>query len=201
MGYGIYQKAGGVFVARNVLLRNLFIFVLVLFLLICLVFFGSTWYLKKMYPLRYKEIVLRYSSVYELDPYLVFAVIWVESKFDKMATSRKDARGLMQIVPSTGSWAAEKLGIEGYDDDSLYNPDINIQIGCWYINNLQKQFGDMNLALAAYNGGSGNVRKWLKDTRYSKDGKTLDDIPFNETKNFVNKVWRAYNRYKQLYRL
>ena len=108
----------------------------------------------------------------------------------------------MQIVPSTGSWAAEKLGIEGYDDDSLYNPDINIQIGCWYINNLQKQFGDMSLALAAYNGGSGNVRKWLKDTRYSKKmGRLWMIFLLTETKNFVNKVWRAYNRYKQLYRL
>jgi soluble lytic murein transglycosylase len=108
----------------------------------------------------------------------------------------------MQIVPTTGSWAAEKLGIEEYDDDSLYDPDINVKIGCWYISYLKKLFSeDMNLVLAAYNGGSGNVRKWLNDSRYSRDGKTLDKIPFNETKNFVDRVWHAYERYKKLYSL
>ena len=188
--------------ARADVLRRLLILALVLVVVLGLIYASSTWFLKKRYPMLYRDIILLYSSEYELDPYLVFAVIWVESKFDSRATSRRGARGLMQIVPTTGSWAAEKLGIEEYDDDSLYDPDINVKIGCWYISYLKKLFSeDMNLVLAAYNGGSGNVRKWLNDSRYSRDGKTLDKIPFNETKNFVDRVWHAYERYKKLYSL
>ena len=188
--------------ARADVLRRLLILALVLVVVLGLIYASSTWFLKKRYPMLYRDIILLYSSEYELDPYLVFAVIWVESKFDSRATSRRGARGLMQIVPTTGSWVAEKMGLKGYNDDSLYDPDINIRIGCWYINYLKElYFGDMNLALAAYNGGSGNVRKWLNDPRYSRDGKTLEDIPFKEIKNFVNRVWHAYNRYKRLYRL
>ena len=169
--------------ARTAVLRKLLILALILVVTVCLIFLLSTWLLKRTYPMRYKDVILQYSLEYELDPYLVFAVIWVESRFDSAATSRQGARGLMQIVPTTGSWAAEKLGIEEYDDDSLYDPDINVKIGCWYISYLKKLFSeDMNLVLAAYNGGSGNVRKWLNDSRYSRDGKTLDKIPFNETK-------------------
>lgn len=188
--------------ARTAVLRKLLILALILVVTVCLIFLLSTWLLKRTYPMRYKDVILQYSLEYELDPYLVFAVIWVESRFDSAATSRQGARGLMQIVPTTGSWAAEKLGIEEYDDDSLYDPDINVKIGCWYISYLKKLFSeDMNLVLASYNGGSGNVRKWLNDSRYSRDGKTLDKIPFNETKNFVDRVWHAYERYKKLYSL
>lgn len=173
---------------RTLTFRILLVVILMLFIL-CLVL-TSNWIQRRMYPLRYKELVVRYAGEYQLDPYLVCAVIWVESKFDSRATSHRGARGLMQIIPATGQWVAKKLGIQEYDDDSLYNPAINIRIGCWYLDNLRKQFnGNMDLALAAYNGGSGNVEKWLKDPRYSKDGKGLDDIPFKETKDFVARVW------------
>lgn len=155
---------------------------------------------RRIYPLRYEALILEYAGEYGLDPYLVCAVIWVESKFDEAATSHKGARGLMQIIPSTGQWAAQKLGIEGYSEDSLYDPEINIRIGCWYLDNLRDHFnGNMDLALAAYNGGSGNVEKWLRDSRYSKDGRKLDNIPFKETRDFVARVWSAYDKYKRLY--
>jgi len=178
----------------------LIIILVALFILCAMLVYG--WVQRRMYPLKYEDIILQYAREYRLDPYLVCAVIWVESKFDDAATSHKGARGLMQVIPSTGQWAAEKLGIEGYNDDSLYDPAVNIRIGCWYLDRLRNHFqGDLNLALAAYNGGSGNVEKWLQDPRYSKDGKGLDNIPFKETRDFVARVWSAYDKYKRLYRI
>jgi len=185
---------------RTLTFKILLIFILSLFILCIALMYG--WVQRRMYPLKYEELIIRYASEYRLDPYLVCAVIWVESKFDATATSHRGARGLMQVIPATGQWAAEKLGIEGYNDDSLYDPAVNIQIGCWYLDNLRRQFnGNIDLALAAYNGGSGNVEKWLKDPRYSKDGEGLDDIPFKETRDFVARVWNAYDKYRRLYRI
>ncbi|MBM7582191.1 soluble lytic murein transglycosylase [Caldicoprobacter guelmensis] len=185
---------------RTLTFKLVLIILLALSILCVILVYG--WVQRRMYPLKYEDLILRYASEYGLDPYLVCAVIWVESKFDEVATSHKGARGLMQVIPSTGRWAAEKLGIQGYDDDSLYDPAVNIRIGCWYLDRLRSQFkGDLDLALAAYNGGSSNVEKWLEDPRYSKDGKGLYDIPFKETRDFVARVWSAYGKYKQLYRI
>ena len=83
---------------------------------------------KTMYPIEHLEYIEEYSKEFDLDPWLVIAVIWVESKFDSEATSSKDARGLMQVTPQTGKWAFEKLDLEGYDDELLYDPQTNINI-------------------------------------------------------------------------
>ena len=89
--------------------------------------------LKLMYPIKYKELVFQYAGENNIDPYLVFSIIKAESGFDPDATSRKNARGLMQITDSTGNWGAEKLEIDNFIVDDLYLPEINIRIGCWYI--------------------------------------------------------------------
>lgn len=163
-------------------------------------FINSTYLQKRIYPLKYKEEILRFSKQYQLDPHLVMGIIWVESKFEPEATSNKNARGLMQIIPNTGKWIAEQVGFSGYDDKVLYDPDINIEFGCWYFSYLLDVFdGDIHLALASYNGGMGNVMKWLKDSRYSDDGKNLKDIPFNETRDYIERVMDAHKRYKALY--
>lgn len=174
-----------------------------------LVFFGATIIIilflfentqKAMYPVKYKEYVLEYSAKYDLDPYLVFAMIKVESNFKPDAMSPRNARGLMQITDKTGKWGAGILKLENYTMDSLYNPETNINIGCWYFKSLLKEFwNDMNLALAAYNGGSGNVREWLKDGSLSNTGKSLDRIPFKETESYVKKVDDCLTAYKKLY--
>jgi soluble lytic murein transglycosylase len=152
-----------------------------------------------MYPLRYRELVGKYSEMYDLDPLLVMSVIRVESMFRSEAVSPKNAMGLMQITPGTGKWAAEKLKLKDYSDDKLFDPDTNIRIGCWYLAMLHREFGDIDVALAAYNAGSGNVSRWLSDSRYSKTGVTLDAIPFRETKTYVKKVRESFSIYKKLY--
>lgn len=169
-------------------------------LIVILVLVNIFYIVKLIYPLKYTAYIIKYSKVYDLSPYLVAAVIKTESNFNPKAKSNKEACGLMQITASTAKWAAKEMSIENYKEDMLIDPEFNIRMGCWYINNLKKEFnGDMNLVLAAYNGGRGNVQKWLADSSHSKDGKNLDYIPFKETDEYVKKVKVNYNIYKFLY--
>ena len=161
---------------------------------------GGKYSIKKyLYPYKYKEIVDKYSYEYNLDPFLVLAVIKTESNFNTDAESSKGAKGLMQIMDSTGEWIGSKVEIDKFNANMLYDPEINIEFGCWYLNSLLKEFSDLSLALAAYNGGSGNVTKWLNNPEYSSDGENLTYIPFKETKKYVDKVNTRYNVYKFLY--
>lgn len=158
--------------------------------------------LKSFFPLEYKESILEYSQLYNVDPNWVASVINTESNFNVDATSSKGAIGLMQIMPETGAWIGGLLKIEDFKENMIIDPKINIRMGTWYLNKLSNDFnGDFELVLAAYNGGPGNVTKWLGDDKYSKDGKSLIDIPFKETKNYVKKVKANYKVYKYLYNL
>lgn len=173
----------------------------VMFISILFLINNSTTFVKMVYPVKYKETVEMYSKRFGVDPNLVYAVIKAESNFSENAVSSKEAAGLMQITRTTGAWGAKVLKIENYSYDSLFNPETNILIGVWYISTLMKEFdNDMQLVLTAYNAGSGNVTQWLGDSRYSGDGGSLTDIPFNETSNYVKKVNEYYEVYKKLYR-
>ncbi len=165
-------------------------------------FIQSAYIQRRIYPLKYKNEVVRFSKEYDLDPHLVMGVIWVESKFKPEATSNKGARGLMQIIPRTGQWIADQVGVSEYDDEMLYDPETNIMFGCWYLAYLLRVFdNDVQLALASYNGGMGNVMKWLKDDRYSDDGRHLKAIPFKETRDYLQRVLDVQNQYKKLYEI
>lgn len=153
-----------------------------------------------IYPLRHEDIVKKYAEKYELDPYMVLGLIKAESNFVTDAESHQGAKGLMQLTNSTAIWVAEKNGIEDFDVASLADPETNISLGCWYIDYLLDAYdGDLTLALCAYNAGGGNVAKWLKNEKYSKDGETLDDIPFAETKKYVEKIEEYREKYKEMY--
>lgn len=168
---------------------------------LAVIIFATTMYFTIKYPISYQNIIDKYSKQFDVDPYLISAIINVESRYDKDAISHKEARGLMQISSSTGPWGAQALSMDDFQLEMLFDPDTNIRIGTWYLDMLSKEFGDnLQLILAAYNGGSGNVSKWLKDPQYSNDGKTLDRIPFEETKDYVYKVSKNYNIYKILYK-
>lgn len=151
---------------------------------------------KVLYPRKYSQYVEKYSKEFELDENLVYSVIKVESKFRKDAISHKGAKGLMQISDITREWAKEEMDLGNID---IFDPETNIKIGCWYLNKLYKEFGRFDLVIAAYNGGSGNVNKWLNDYSYSKDGKSLDLIPFEETSMYVEKITKNYKMYNKLY--
>ncbi len=102
----------------------------------------------------------------------------------------------MQISDITREWAKEELNLGEID---IFDPETNIKIGCWYLSKLYREFGRLDLVIAAYNGGSGNVSKWLNDYTYSKDGKSLDVIPFEETSTYVKRITKSYKMYNKLY--
>jgi soluble lytic murein transglycosylase len=155
--------------------------------------------LKRLYPVQNKKTVEYYSQEYGLDPMLVYSVIKVESRFNPYATSSKGAKGLMQITSSTGKYLSGILEDKDFSDSLLYEKETNIRYGCYYLSKLLNDFqGDLVLALAAYNGGEGNVRKWLKEHEGEEEF-SVEDIPFTETRCYVKKVTKNYNMYRFLY--
>lgn len=155
---------------------------------------------KQSYPLNYEDSIVKYAKQFDVDPYFIAAVIKTESGFDKDAVSHAGAVGLMQIMPETGEWIAGKLG-EEYRKENLLIPDTNIRYGTWYLQFLEERFnGDLQLVMAAYNAGHNRVAQWLQDPAYS-DGKVLKSIPYEETENYVKKVNRAYEKYKEFYEI
>lgn len=179
-------------------LKNLFLLVII----IALLSVGMSLALITMKTVdtkvKYIDIIDKYSKQYNSDPLMIAAIIKVESDFDTNAVSPMNAKGLMQIVPDTGKWISERLE-EEYHDDKLHDPDYNIHLGAYYYEYLYEHFGDVEIALAAYNGGMGNVEGWLKDPNISYHGDKLDNIPFGETKNYVEKVMNTYRTYKLFY--
>ncbi len=147
-----------------------------------------------IYPEKYAADVKRLAAMYDVDEDLIFSVIKAESNFKPDAVSKKGAVGLMQIIPDTGDWAAERIGLEGFDESDLILPDRNIEIGVYYLSYLLNLYDeDVRCAVAAYNAGPTNVNQWLEDE------KTLKDIPFSETEKYVKKVERNIKIYRLFY--
>lgn len=147
------------------------------------------------YPVAYSEYITKYARQNKLDPFLVMSVIKVESNFVPEAKSDY-AYGLMQLTEETAEWNAKKMELADYD---WHDPETNVQIGCYYLRYLIDKYKNTDTALAAYNAGGGNVDSWLHNPKYSNDGKTLQHIPFPETRHYVKKVNANWESYKKLY--
>ncbi len=172
---------------------------LILAVLLYIAFFWSNSFIKKKLPLKYSEYVEKYSLEYSLDKYLVYSVISAESDFNEKAQSSAGAMGLMQLMPDTAKWINEKYNLS-LDASNLFDAETNIHLGCCYLNYLSGRFNaSVELIIAAYNGGEGNVAGWLKNEKYSNDGKTLSSIPYKETSNYLKKVLTRYEIYQKLY--
>ena len=153
-----------------------------------------------LYRQQYGEQVEKYSKEFGVDEALVYAVTRTESGFRPEVESGAGAIGLMQLMPSTFDWLQESLDGEiVYSTDSLYDPDINIRYGTYLLSILLKQYEKTETAIAAYNAGTTTVDGWLQDSSISPDGKTLVNIPYEETSNYVDRVMHAYDLYKKLY--
>ncbi len=157
----------------------------------------------RQYPLSYKDLIVRMADEYNLEPWHIAAVIRCESSFNAKATSGVGARGLMQIMPETGQWLAGKFGEDdGFDPETLYNPETNVKYGCWYLSWLMKRYNrSVPLATMAYHAGHGTVDKWLADRDISADGLTIDPdkIPYESTAKYLTRVLKAYEKYEELY--
>ena len=147
-----------------------------------------------LFPVKFETEIEQACAESGVERAVVFSLINVESHFDENASSSKGAVGLMQIMPGTAQEVAISLGIKDFD---LQEPEQNIRIGTAYLAKLLKRFEDLKVALASYNAGPSNVSAWLKDERYSDDGKTLKDIPFAETKNYIEKFEKNYRYYSK----
>lgn len=149
------------------------------------------WYLRARYPLEYEHIVIAHARNYDLEPDLLAAVIYAESRFDSEAVSSAGAVGLMQLLPETAKGIALRTGGARFVVSDLRNPEINVRYGSWYLDHLRDRYdGDLRLALAAYHAGQGNVDEWLEGG---------GEIAFPETREYVDEVLRVRGVYTKAY--
>lgn len=156
---------------------------------------------KRVYPQTYRETVEQYAAEYEVDPLMVFAIIRTESGFDTGAQSNVGARGLMQITEETFAWIKQKIAPEEeITFDDLYQPQVNIRFGTYYLSRcLSRYGGDLATASAAYHSGWGTVDDLLNDPAYTASENTLAQFPYPQMARYVQKVDAAYQKYQTLY--
>ena len=147
-------------------------------------------YARLLYPLRYDEIVRGHARNYRLDPALLAAVIYQESRFRPDARSSSGAIGLMQLLPDTAKGIAVRTGGSRFETRDLYDPEINVRYGSWYLRHLLNRYGDERTALAAYNAGQTNVDRWRRDG---------GEIAFAETREYVSRVLELRETYARAY--
>ncbi|HEY6963141.1 MAG TPA: lytic transglycosylase domain-containing protein [Gaiellaceae bacterium] len=150
-----------------------------------------TWYERLRYPLRYSEYIRVHAREHGLDPAFVAAVIYQESKFNADAQSSSGAIGLMQLTPETAHGIAIRTGGHRFVTKDLYDPEINIRYGAWYLHNLFVKYHSERLVLAAYNAGQGNVDRWRANGQ---------PIQFSETRAYVKRVEHLKHVYAQAWR-
>lgn len=175
-------------------------FALVLLVFVLVLFYRSNWLGRVVYPIFYREEIETSARQNDVDPLLVAAIIRVESNYKPNQTSHKGAVGIMQVMPDTAEWLFEKDGLGEITSEDLKNPKINIQVGTRYLGVLNNQFkSNPVLVIASYNAGPGNVTKWLQNNTWDGSLETASNIPFWETRKYVNRVVYYYNKYTKIY--
>ena len=180
-------------------LRSFVTFVLIASLLagglyLAAVYFGNTDnpLTETLYPRKYERIVSRAAKEYTLDEALIYSVIRTESRFRERVVSSAGAVGLMQVMPESFEWLQGLRGAS-LNAESLYEPEINIDYGCYLLRYFYDYYGDKTLAIAAYNAGFA-VSDWL-----DSDGNLSGEIPYGETASYVDKVLETEKKYNKLY--
>lgn len=154
-------------------------------------------YWQARYPFPFLEEIETWSQKRQLNPLLVTALIRQESRFEHKIRSVAGAIGLMQVMPGTAKWVAEKINLKQYNTE---NPDDNIQLGTWFLNYTHGEYDNNSLlAVASYNAGPTNVSKWLRELGISDPDEFVEAIPFEETKGYVRQVFGNYWNYMRLY--
>jgi soluble lytic murein transglycosylase len=148
------------------------------------------WWERLWYPLSYSAIIRGHARNYDLDPALLAAVVYQESKFDADARSDSGAIGLMQLLPATAKGIAVHTGGSRFRVDDLYDPELNVRYGAWYLRHLLEKYGDEQTALAAYNAGQDNVDRWRAEG---------GGIAFAETRRYVHRVEELKEIYRKAY--
>ena len=186
--------------ARRLALALAALVVLLLAVGILVTTFGRTQIEEMEYPRRYEEYVTYYADKYELDPLVLYAFIRTESNFNPEAESSAGARGLMQITEITFDWIKSRIApSETLTFDDLYDPEVNIRFGSYYVAYCLLEYGDLATAAAAYHSGLGTVGELLANPDYSSDGRTLDEFPYPQMRRYVHKITTSYARYCEIY--
>ena len=182
--------------------KKIIIGIMIAILIIIIFILFKDKFLKILYPKTYSEIVSTYAEEYNVEENLIYAVIKAESNFDSNAVSNREAIGLMQIVEETAIDVANQNKIDVDTEnitEELLDIDNNINIGTKYLSILLTQYGNMEIALAAYNAGIGTVNNWIEKQVIQADGSDIENIPYKETNNYVRKILRDYRVYNELY--
>jgi soluble lytic murein transglycosylase len=155
--------------------------------------------LQIIFPIDYWPLIQKYSSLRGLDPYLIAALMAQESTFTAEIRSSANARGLMQLMPSTGRLYARKVGLKGFTTASLLQPETNVRLGTQYFKDLIDRFGGVHYALAGYNAGEHRVVRWQNEAPGLPADEFVDNIPFPETQNYVKRIIGTTEDYRRLY--
>jgi soluble lytic murein transglycosylase len=150
-----------------------------------------SYYLHSKYPLKYQDQIIKYSDEFGVDPSLISAVIYEESRFNPYSNSSRGAVGLMQLIPDTAEYISKKLKDKNFNPDKIADTDQNIRYGTYYLKYLSDKYKDQDRILAAYNAGEGNVDRWISEGDFQ--------IKFKETANFVNRVKKSSSIYENIY--
>ena len=171
----------------------------ILFLLLVVMTAATAWlWATHLFPRKFSQQVERFCEEFGLPENLVYAICFQESRFDPQAVSSAGACGLMQLMPDTCRWIAQKLG-ETPQEQDIFDPEINLRFGCWYLSYLRERFGDdVTVVLAAYNAGPNKVEEWLKNETYVSDGKLIT-VPYPETEHYVKRILLLEKLYGWLY--
>lgn len=161
---------------------------------------GPDWYTRTVYPLEHAGAIRDGARRYSLDPALIAAVVYAESRFDEHARSSQGAVGLMQILPETAEQIADESGGVSFTTADLEDPRVNVRYGCYYLRQALDAFdGDVRAAVASYNAGVGAVSEWRADAAADGHGLRPRDIPYPETRAYVRKVLEARRVYRETY--
>ena len=186
----------------NITKKQITITAIVLILCMIIAFLNIPLRIQKIiYKKDYKEYVQKYAQEYNVDENLIYALIKAESNFNSNAKSSKDAIGLMQLMESTAQDVCKKTDLQISSDElseKLLEPDININIGTKYLSILIQKYGNIEIAITAYNAGIGTVDNWIEKGIINSDGSNVENIPYKETNNYVRKILRDYKIYTNL---
>jgi len=161
---------------------------------------GASWYAKTVYPLEHAGVIRAAARRNGIDPALVAAVIYAESRFDEHARSSQGAVGLMQILPGTAEQIAHETGGVAFVAADLDDPLVNVRYGSYYLGGALEEFdGDLTAAVAAYNAGMGAVAGWREKAHAAGHRLRVSDIPYAETRAYVKNVLRLRRLYRETY--
>ena len=193
------KRTAGSWKARR---KGCLILAALLVLLTCILLFSCSrgTITEVVFPRKYENWIRKYSAENDLPLELVFAIVYCESGFDPDAVSSVGARGLMQLMEPTFEWVRDRLeGEENAKYDDMFDPETNLKYGCRLFGLLLQEYETVPNALCAYHAGWGTARKWLDDPQYAPDGKNIENIPYQDTAAYVERVLKTAERYRTLY--